>query len=66
MAEQCLDSSLSLVKKLAHNDKTQRDQGVAMMSQWISKRNQVEEIDMMKIWKGLFYCMLQLQIITNI
>lgn len=49
-------AGLELIKQLAHNDKSQRDQAVDAMSDWILKRDNVEEADMMKVWKGIFYC----------
>lgn len=49
---------LELVRKLAHNDKKERDRAVEIMEKWIANKKDISEVDMMKIWKGLFYCML--------
>ena len=47
---------MALAKRLAHNEKEVRDQGMKSLKQWLFKRKEVSEMDMMKIWKGLFYC----------
>lgn len=46
-------------KKLANNDKKIRDRAIKRMRIWLSSRpgDSFEELDMMKLWKGLFYCM---------
>ncbi|CAB3995151.1 ribosomal RNA processing 1 homolog A-like isoform X1, partial [Paramuricea clavata] len=48
-------------KKLASNEKTVRDKAVKKLRTWISTRRSVSsgltESDMLKLWKGLFYCM---------
>eukprot|EP00794_Sanderia_malayensis_P000157 gene157-769_t len=45
-------------KKLANNDKKVRDRAVKRMKIWLSSRNgeSFSELEMMKLWKGLFYC----------
>ena len=46
-------------KKLANNDKKIRDRAVKRMRVWLSSRpgESFSDLDMMKLWKGLFYCM---------
>ena len=46
-------------KKLANNDKKVRDRAVKRMRIWLSSRpgESFDDLDMMKLWKGLFYCM---------
>ncbi|XP_028401764.1 ribosomal RNA processing protein 1 homolog B-like isoform X2 [Dendronephthya gigantea] len=48
-------------KKLASNEKTVRDKAVKKLKIWISTRHStssgLSESDMLKLWKGLFYCM---------
>ena len=46
-------------KKLANNDKKIRDRAVHRMKVWLSTREgeSMTSLDMMKLWKGLFYCM---------
>ena len=46
-------------KKLANNDKKIRDRAVRRMKVWLSTREgeSMTSLDMMKLWKGLFYCM---------
>jgi ribosomal RNA-processing protein 1 len=52
------DSSTDLIRRLAHNDKPVRDRAVRAVSEWLAKRKEVGEMDMLKIWKGVFYCTL--------
>eukprot|EP00112_Aurelia_sp_Birch-Aquarium-sp1_P017206 Seg397.20 transcript_id=Seg397.20/GoldUCD/mRNA.D3Y31 product="Ribosomal RNA processing protein 1 B" protein_id=Seg397.20/GoldUCD/D3Y31 len=46
-------------KKLANNDKKIRDRAVRRMKAWLSTREgeSMTSLDVMKLWKGLFYCM---------
>ena len=46
-------------KKLANNNKKIRDRAIKRMRTWLSSRpgDSFKELDMMKLWKGLFYCM---------
>jgi hypothetical protein len=46
---------MSLAKRLAHNDLAVRNKAVKMMTLWLIKR-EVAASDMLKLWKGLFYC----------
>lgn len=46
----------TLVKKLAHNDKIVRDKSIRLLKKWLVKRKEIGEMDMLKIWKGIFYC----------
>ena len=45
-----------LIKRLAHNDKAVRDRAVATVSQWLASKPVVSDVDMLKLWKGMFYC----------
>ncbi|KAL9965525.1 hypothetical protein ACROYT_G029334 [Oculina patagonica] len=48
-------------KKLANNEKIIRDKAVNKLRAWIRSRPKdgpgFSEVDLLKIWKGLFYCM---------
>eukprot|EP00466_Bigelowiella_natans_P015203 jgi/Bigna1/33528/e_gw1.2.325.1 len=50
------DAHAKLARLLAHNDKRIRDNTVKKIRRWISKRGEVSHLDLLKIWKGLFYC----------
>jgi ribosomal RNA-processing protein 1 len=50
------EAQKELYRRLAHNDKHIRDRGVKMLKNFLSKRRQLNEIGMMKIWKAVFYC----------
>lgn len=55
--EQAADEARAeLYRRLAHNDKVQRDRGVKMLRDFLQKRKRVSEVGMMKIWKAVFYC----------
>ena len=46
-------------KRLANNDTRVRNRAVRRMKLWLSSKpgESFDELDMMKLWKGLFYCM---------
>jgi hypothetical protein len=48
--------SINFAKRLAHNDKKVRDSSVKSLRRWLIRRETLEESDLLKIWKGLFYC----------
>ncbi|KAF9408762.1 hypothetical protein BGZ94_002192 [Podila epigama] len=50
------DSSSPFGKRLAANDKKTRDKAVKALGQWISKKKEFSTLELMKLWKGLFYC----------
>jgi ribosomal RNA-processing protein 1 len=46
--------------QLAHpfpSDKKTRDQALSSLRTYLSNRAQISELDLLKLWKGLFYCM---------
>ncbi|CAG9464287.1 unnamed protein product [Pedinophyceae sp. YPF-701] len=43
-------------RALGSVDKETRDQGVEALARWLAVRENVDEFDLLKIWKGLFYC----------
>lgn len=48
---------ITFAKRLAANEKSGRDQALARLRVWLSKKPDLSELDLLKIWKGLFYCM---------
>lgn len=47
---------VKLARTLAHVKKPVRDKGVQYVRVWLLKRQTVSELDLLKLWKGLFYC----------
>ncbi|KAF9579353.1 hypothetical protein BGW38_004429 [Lunasporangiospora selenospora] len=50
------DSASPFGKRLAANDKKTRDKAVKSLSKWLSTKGDFTEMELMKLWKGLFYC----------
>ena len=50
-------SEVKFGAKLAHTEKSIRDSTVKSLAAWLGARKQMSEIELMKVWKGLFYCM---------
>jgi len=46
-----------LAKAMANNEKRIRDKAVRNLRRWLSYRKNVSRLDLMKVWKALFYCM---------
>lgn len=44
-------------KRLAHTDKSVRDRGFRTLQKWLSKHTELERLDFMKLWKGLYFGM---------
>ena len=51
------DGSSSFARALASNSKKQRDGAMAALSRWLAARPSVDEADLLKVWKGMFYAM---------
>lgn len=43
-------------RSLGSVDYHTREKGLQALTLWLSKRRNIEENDMMKLWKGIFYC----------
>lgn len=43
-------------RALGSTDYNTREQGLAALSRWLTSRQQVSEMDMLKLWKGIFFC----------
>jgi hypothetical protein len=56
LAAQRANSHHKLAAKLAHNDKRVRDRSVRLFRDWLARRKEVATADLLKLWKGLFYC----------
>ncbi|KAF9964380.1 hypothetical protein BGZ70_006541 [Mortierella alpina] len=50
------DSSSPFGKRLAANDRKTRDKAVKALGRWISSKKEFTHLELMKLWKGLFYC----------
>ncbi|ORX82241.1 Nop52-domain-containing protein [Basidiobolus meristosporus CBS 931.73] len=49
-------ASNSFAKRLAHTDKKIRDKAVKALGKWLSSREDIDQLELLKLWKGLFYC----------
>ena len=47
----------AFIKQLAANDKRTRDAALDKLRSYISHRQHFDELELLKLWKGLFYCM---------
>ena len=47
---------MALAKKLAHNEKKVRDKAMKILRNYMIRKQEITELDMLKIWKGIFYC----------
>ncbi|KAH0287921.1 nucleolar [Aureobasidium namibiae CBS 147.97] len=45
------------IKQLVHNDRQVRDKAVASLRTFLSRSTPFSQLDFLKLWKGLFYCM---------
>ncbi|BFZ57658.1 hypothetical protein PYCC9005_004711 [Savitreella phatthalungensis] len=48
--------SSPFIKRLAANDRPTRDAAVASLKQYLGSKRVFGEMDLLKLWKGLFYC----------
>ncbi|KAF2447454.1 hypothetical protein P171DRAFT_407614 [Karstenula rhodostoma CBS 690.94] len=55
MAEDAQSSPF--MKHLASSDKDTRDSALASLRAFLSSRSEISELDLLKLWKGLFYCL---------
>ncbi|OAG13019.1 nucleolar protein NOP52 variant [Paraphaeosphaeria sporulosa] len=49
--------SSPFIKHLASSDKRTRDSALASLRAFLSSRSEISELDLLKLWKGLFYCL---------
>eukprot|EP00930_Biecheleria_cincta_P003554 TRINITY_DN104497_c0_g1_i1.p1 TRINITY_DN104497_c0_g1~~TRINITY_DN104497_c0_g1_i1.p1 ORF type:complete len:452 (+),score=102.48 TRINITY_DN104497_c0_g1_i1:61-1356(+) len=48
---------LNFGKRLAHTDKIVRDRGFKLLKKWLQSHQDLERLDYMKLWKGLYFAM---------
>lgn len=48
--------SSPFIKHLASSDKRTRDSALASLRAFLASRSEISELDLLKLWKGLFYC----------
>jgi len=51
------DGGSAFARALASGAQKQRDAALAALSRWLASRKEVDETEMLKLWKGLFYAM---------
>lgn len=51
------DGESKFAKALANNDVKVRDRAVLALSKWLASREAVSELDLLKLWKGMFFAM---------
>mmetsp|Transcript_23927 Transcript_23927/g.35125 ORF Transcript_23927/g.35125 Transcript_23927/m.35125 type:complete len:563 (+) Transcript_23927:79-1767(+) len=52
-----MDDEKQFARALAHPDKTVRDKTVNELKKYLSSLKDITDIDMLKLWKALFYCL---------
>jgi hypothetical protein len=45
-----------LVRALGSTDYVTREKGLQALTRWLQRKSEMSEADMLKVWKGLFYC----------
>ncbi|EUC46458.1 hypothetical protein COCMIDRAFT_92784 [Bipolaris oryzae ATCC 44560] len=45
------------IRNLASSDKKVRDQALDALKQYLGAQSEISELDLLKLWKGLFYCL---------
>ncbi|KAF2267069.1 nucleolar protein NOP52 variant [Lojkania enalia] len=45
------------IKNLASSEKKIRDQALSSLRTYLSAQKQISQLDILKLWKGLFYCL---------
>ena len=51
------DTSSAFLKQLASSDRRIRDGAVETLRAYLGHRQSLDEMELLKLWKGLFYCM---------
>lgn len=52
----CTQAKIQLARNLSSPDKTKRDKAMSLVCLWLTSQKDVKEEELLKIWKGLFYC----------
>ncbi len=50
------DGNSKFARALGSTDYSTREKGLQALSRWLVHKNSMSELDMMKLWKGLFFC----------
>lgn len=50
------ESKMRFARKLASSNKRIREKAISLLVLWLTSQKQVNEDELKKIWKGLFYC----------
>jgi ribosomal RNA-processing protein 1 len=50
------DGNSKFARALASNDYQTRAKGLEALTRWLSRKSEVSQQDMLKIWKSLYYC----------
>jgi len=56
MSAAASEGHMALAKKLASNTGKTRDKAMHQLRAWLIKRKDMDDLDLLKVWKGLFYC----------
>eukprot|EP00959_Pyramimonas_sp_CCMP1952_P282579 5906388-Pyramimonas_sp.AAC.1 len=48
-------SNSKFARKLAHTEVQVREKAFNNLSKWLQSREEMTELDMLRVWKGLFY-----------
>ncbi|KAL1629868.1 hypothetical protein SLS56_005137 [Neofusicoccum ribis] len=59
MADTAASQNSPFIRQLAANDKRIRDKALDSLKRYLEGRSGVSEIELLKLWKGLFFCMWQ-------
>lgn len=51
------DGNSRFAKALANNDVKVRDKALLALTKWLASREEVSELDLLKLWKGMFFAM---------
>lgn len=51
------DGNSKFAKALANNDVKVRDRALLALTKWLAAREEVSELDLLKLWKGMFFAM---------
>lgn len=50
------DGNSKFARALGSVDYQTREKGLTALTTWLSKKHDVSELEMKKLWKGIFYC----------
>jgi ribosomal RNA-processing protein 1 len=54
-AQPTLEES-KFTRALGSSDFHTREAGLAALRSWLTRKRDVDELDLLKLWKGIFYC----------